>query len=476
MITRRPLPLAVALLLAAVASATPAQLRVPQAESAPAPSSAPSFMTRPPSFGAPAPMPASAAGAPQLVDRVVAVVNAEAITERELEQRIRTVTQRLRAQGVAMPPESEIQRQVLERMIVDRAALQAARDAGIRVDDAALDRTIARIAADAKLSVPQLRQRIEADGTSFATFRQEIGSEIMIGRLREREIESKVQVSEAEIDALLAEQSGAAGGGVPEYNIAQILVRVPEGSPPAVVDRARERAEALAREARGGADFAKLAAVTSDGSDAVSGGVIGLRPADRLPPMFVQAIEPLAPGQIAPVVRSPAGFHVLKLLDRRAGGIAKLAGAPVQQTRARHILVRVNELNPESEAVRRLTEIRERIEAGTVTFADMARQYSADGTASGGGDLGWVYPGDTVPEFERAMDALSPGKIAGPVQTPFGYHLIEVIERRTDEASPERVRAAARNVLRERKTAEAYQEWVSQVRDRAYVVVRLDER
>jgi peptidyl-prolyl cis-trans isomerase SurA len=192
--------------------------------------------------------------------------------------------------------------------------------------------------------------------------------------------------------------------------------------------------------------------------------------------VFVQAVDPLKPGQVAPVVRSPAGFHVLKLLERRDPAGAKASSAPVKQTRARHILVRINELNPENEVVRRLTEIRQRIEGGTVTFADMARQYSSDGSASQGGDLGWVYPGDTVPEFERAMDGLEPGQIAGPVQTPFGYHLIQVTERRTDEASPERVRAAARNALRERKAAEAYQEWISQIRDRAYVELRLDER
>jgi len=176
------------------------------------------------------------------------------------------------------------------------------------------------------------------------------------------------------------------------------------------------------------------------------------------------------------VVRSPAGLHVLKLLERRAGGVTKLAGAPVRQTRARHILVRVNELNTEAEVVRRLTEIRQRIEGGTAQFPDMARQYSADGSAGQGGDLGWVYPGDTVPEFERAMDALEPGAIAGPVRSPFGYHLIQVVERRTDEASPDRIRSAIRNELRQRKAAEAYQQWVAQTRDRAYVEYRLDER
>ncbi|MEI7445785.1 MAG: peptidylprolyl isomerase [Burkholderiales bacterium] len=465
---RRSLAWTLAALLLAAAPLVHAQLRMP-GFGAPG---------GPPPAVAPAPVPLASArpsSEPVLVDRVVAIVNNEAITARELDARTRAIVSRLGGQNVQLPPMAELQRQVLERMILDRAAQQAARDAGVRIDDAAVDRAIARIAAEQKMGVAQLRQRLEADGISFTSFRQEVASEMAIARLRERDIESRIQVSEAEVDALLAEQSGGAGPAT-EYNVAQILVRVPEGAAPEVVERLRVRAEAIAREARGGVDFTRLASNLSDGSDAITGGELGLRTADRLPPLFVQAVESLNPGEVAPVVRSPAGFHVIKLVDRRNGGIGKAAGAPVRQTRARHILVRVDELNPESEVIRRLTEIRGRLEAGTVTFADMARQYSKDGTASQGGDLGWVYPGDTVPEFERAMDDLEPGGLAGPVRTPFGYHLIQVIERRTDEASPERVRAAARNALRERKSAEAYQEWLSQIRASAYVDLRLDER
>jgi peptidyl-prolyl cis-trans isomerase SurA len=466
--TRRSPSWTLALLLLAAAPGAHAQLRMPG--TGPAPTS-PAL----PAAAASTPAAAGASREPVLVDRVVAVVNSEAITARELEIRTRSIEKRLRGQNVQLPPIEELRKQVLERMIVDRAATQAAREAGIRIDDAAIDRAIGRIAQDSKLSMAQLRQRVEADGQSFSGFRQEVASEMAIGRLRERDIEGRVQVSEAEVDALLAEQAGG-GAAAAELNIAQLLVRVPENAPPEVVERARLRAEAIAREARGGVDFGRLVTNLSDGTDAISGGELGMRTVDRLPPIFVQAVEPLAPGEIAPVLRSPAGFHVIKLVDRRDGGLAKLAGAPVRQTRARHILVRVDELNPESEVIRRLTEIRQRIEGGTVSFADMARQYSKDGTASAGGDLGWVYPGDTVPEFERAMDDLAPGRIAGPVQSPFGYHLIEVVERRTDGASPDRVRAAARNAIRERKSAEAYREWLSQVRDRAYVDVRLEER
>jgi peptidyl-prolyl cis-trans isomerase SurA len=468
--TRRSIPWTLALLLAVAAPVSSAQLRLP---SAVPPAMPAGDASRPPAASVQATPVEPRPGEPRLVDRVVAIVNADAITELELQQRTRAIAQRLRSQNVPIPPEDELQRQVLDRMITERAAMQAARDAGVRVDDAAIDRAIGRIAQEQKLTVPQLRQRIEGGGTSFAAFRGELASEMTIGRMREREIESRVQVSEAEIDAFLDGQSA----GPVEMNLAQVLVGVPEGASPEVVERARRRAESIAAAARGGADLGKLVQDASGGPDPVGGGVLGMRPADRLPPVFVQAVESLRPGEIGPVVRSPAGFHVVKLLERSEGGeIAKLAATPVRQTRVRHILVRVNELNPEAEVVRRLTEIRERIEAGRVSFAEMARQYSADGSASQGGELGWIYPGDTVPEFERAMDSLEPGRIAGPVQSPFGYHLIQVDERRTDGASRERVRAAARNAIRERKAAEAYQEWISQVRDRAYVKVRLDER
>lgn len=471
--TRRSPSWTLALLLLAAATGAHAQLRLPGAGSG---SAQPVPSLPAPATPAPAPLASARPAEPVLVDRVVAVVNNEAITARELEARTRSIEARVRGQNVQMPPREELQRQVLEKMITDRAAAQAAREAGIRIDDAGIDRAIGRIAQDSKISVAQLRQRIEADGLSFASFRQEVASEMTIGRMRDRDIEGRVQVSEAEVDALLAEQGTGGSAAAAEYNIAQLLVRVPENAPPEAVERARQRAEAIAREARGGVDFGRLATNLSQSSDAISGGELGMRTVDRLPQMFVQAVEPLSPGEVAPVLRSPAGFHVIKLIDRRNGGLSKLAGAPVRQTRARHILVRVDELNPEAEVVRRLTEIRQRIEGGTVTFQDMARQYSKDGTASSGGDLGWVYPGDTVPEFERAMDELVPGKIAGPVQSPFGFHLIEVLERRTDEASPERVRAAARNAIRERKSAEAFQEWIAQVRDRAYVDLRLEER
>jgi peptidyl-prolyl cis-trans isomerase SurA len=228
--------------------------------------------------------------------------------------------------------------------------------------------------------------------------------------------------------------------------------------------------------ARAGGDFARIVGSLSSTSEPVQGGITGMRTVDRLPAMFVEAVTPLKPGEVADEVRSPAGFHILKLIERRGGGWSDAGSGPVKQTRVRHILIRVNELNSETEVIRRLNEIAGRMRAGSVDFADMARQYSVDGSAGQGGDLGLVYQGDTVPEFERAMDALEIGQISEPVRSPFGYHLIQVTERRTDEASPERVRSATRNLLRVRKSNERFQEWTTEVRDRAYVEYRLDDQ
>lgn len=413
---------------------------------------------------------------PEEIDRVVAVVNADAITATELGARMRTVERQLRAQNIQMPPEEALRSQVLERMIIDRAQVQLARESGLRIDDAQVDRAVAGIAQQNRLTLPQLRQRLEQDGINFASFREDVRGEILIGRLREREVDQRVVISEADIDALLAEQGpGAeAAGQSAEFDLGHILLRVPENASADQIARQRARGEDLIRQIEGGAEFRRLAASFSDAPEAMSGGALGWRSADRLPELFVQAIQGLRPGQVAPLIRSPNGFHVLKVLDRRDAGGTKLGSAPVQQTHARHILIRQTELVPEAEVLRRLREIRERVINGTARFEDMARQYSSDASASNGGDLGWVYEGDTVPEFARVMDELKPGELSEPVRSPFGWHLIQVLERRTDNASPERVRMQARQVLRERRSDEAYQEWLRQLRDRTYVEYRLE--
>jgi len=409
---------------------------------------------------------------PILIDRIVAVVNAEAITDRELRQKVDTVSRRLTSQGVTLPPPQELQRQLLERMIGDAAQQQAARESGIRIDEVTIDRTVARIAQDSQMTVAQFRARLEADGVSFQSFRQDVANELTVSRFREREIDSRIQVSESEVDVYLAEQKTAAV----EFNIAQILVAISEDAPAETVAKARQQARSIVQMARAGGDFARIVGSLSSTSEPVQGGITGMRTVDRLPAMFVEAVTPLKPGEVADEVRSPAGFHILKLIERRGGGWSDAGSGPVKQTRVRHILIRVNELNSETEVIRRLNEIAGRMRAGSVDFADMARQYSVDGSAGQGGDLGLVYQGDTVPEFERAMDALEIGQISEPVRSPFGYHLIQVTERRTDEASPERVRSATRNLLRIRKSNERFQEWTTEVRDRAYVEYRLDDQ
>ncbi|MBN9427875.1 MAG: peptidylprolyl isomerase [Burkholderiales bacterium] len=407
------------------------------------------------------------------VDRIVAVVNSEAITARELALRIDIAQRQLRRQNIELPPHDALEKQVLERMIVDRAQMQQARDLGIRIEEAQLDRALAGLAQENRLTLTQLRERVERDGNSFERFREDLRDEMTRQRLREREIDSKIQIGEADVDAFLAaHKDGNAADS--ELHIAQILLRLPEGATAEQIERQRARAEELERQLQRGADFGRLAASFSDAPEAMSGGSLGWRSPERYPQLFVDAVSKLRPGQVAAVLRSPAGFHILRLVDRRSASAPQLSGAPVTQTHARHILIRPNELVTEAEALRRLNEIKQRVEGGNGDFAELARQYSADGSAGRGGDLGWVYPGDTVPEFERAMDALQPGQISDPVRTPFGLHLIQVIERRTDEASPDRVRQAARQALRERRIEENYEDWLRQLRDRTYVEYKLE--
>ncbi len=427
---------------------------------------------------APAPVPARAAAASatdlRLVDRIVAVVNDEVITFNELQFRARVAEQQLRRQNIALPAAEVLRRQVLERMIIDRAQLQLARETGVRVDDATVNATIGRIAEQNNLTLPQFRARLESEGVLFSRFRDDVRDDIIMGRLRDREVDSRVLVSDAEVDDFLATQAGVAAGSR-EINVAQILVRIPDNASTDRIEEVRKRAEELAAQARGGADFARLAASFSAAPEALTGGELGWRTPERLPTLFLDAIKGLKPGEIAPVVRSPGGFHVLKFVGARDAVQAKVAGGPLQQSRVRHILLRVTDLTPEPDVRRRLTDLRDRVVKGGQDFGQLARLHSVDGSATRGGELGWIYPGDTVPEFERAMNALKIGDISEPVQSPFGFHLIQVLERRTDESPIERSRQSARLALRERKADENFQEWVRQLRDRTYVELRLDE-
>ncbi|GMV59799.1 MAG: hypothetical protein AMXMBFR72_28920 [Betaproteobacteria bacterium] len=408
------------------------------------------------------------------LDRIVAVVNDEVITSAELQARVQIAEQQLRRQKINPPARDVLTRQVLERMIVDRAQLQLAKETGVRVDDATVNATIARIAEQNGATLPVFRERLEREGVSFARFREDVRDDITMARLRDREVDSRIQIAEGEIDNFLAAQAGVEAGAT-EYNIAQILLRVPEAVSAQRIDEIRKRAEDLLAQLKAGADFARLAASFSAGPEALSGGELGWRTAERLPTLFLDAVKDLKPGELAPIVRSPGGFHVLKLVGKRNAVEGRLATGPVQQTRARHILLRVSDLTPEPEVRRRLQDLRDRVVRGGQDFGQLARLHSVDPSATRGGDLGWLYPGDTVPEFERAMNQLKPGEVSEPVQSPFGWHLIQVLERRTEESPIERNRLAARQALRDRKADEAYQEWLRQLRDRTYVEYRLEE-
>ena len=413
---------------------------------------------------------------PVLVDAIVAVVNTDVITMRELNNRIQIVEQRMRRQNMQLPQREILQKQLLERLIINRAQMQLARDLGIRVDDAMLDRAVARIAEQNNISVQVLRDQLERDGVSFARFRDEIREEITLQRLREREVDNKLQITESEIDSFLASNNARNTDTLQELSIAQILVRVPENASAQQIADRKKRAEQAIEQIKSGAEFAKVAATFSDSGDALSGGELGWRSQARLPQLFVEAVDKLKDGELAPLVRSANGFHVLKLVGRRVtGGANTGAGNTVQQTRARHILIKVNQIVSAAEARRKLIELKARLENDAATFEDLARLYSNDGSASKGGDLGWIYPGDTVPEFERAMNSLKPGEISPPIESPFGFHLIEVLERKSEAISRERQRLVARQALREQKLEEAYEDWLRQLRDRAYVEYRLDD-
>jgi peptidyl-prolyl cis-trans isomerase SurA len=422
----------------------------------------------------PTPSPAAARSDVRPLDRIVAVVNDEAITLSELDSRTRVAVAQLRRQKIALPPEAALRRQVLERMIVDRAQLQLARESGVRVDDATVNATIARIAEQNGVPLAQFRERLEKEGIAFARFRSDVRDDIIMTRLREREVEGRIQVSEGEIDNFIAEQAGVAAGSV-EYNIAQILLRVPDNASTDRIEATRRQADELLAQLRGGADFGRLAATSSNAPEALSGGDLGWRTAERLPTLFLDAVKGLKPGELGPLVRSPGGFHILKLLGRRNAAEGRLATGPVEATHARHILLRVSDLTPEAEVRRRLSDLRERVVIGGQDFGQLARLHSADTSSTRGGDLGWLYPGDTVPEFERAMALLKPNEVSAPVASPFGWHLIQVLERRSEQSPVERNRMAARLALRERKGEETFLEWIRQLRDRTYVEYRLDD-
>ncbi len=401
------------------------------------------------------------------IEGIVAVVNTEVITQRELGGRLATVRRQLAARNIALPPDEVLTQQVLERMIVERVQLQFAAEHGIRVDDRQLELALARIAASNKMDVDAFRRAVAADGIEWSAFREDIRQEMLLSRVREREVDNRVVVSDLEVDNVF-EAELRAGKAKQEVDLGHIIVRVPESPEAGQLERFRAKADEARNRLLAGEDFAKVAAAYSDASDALQGGRIGFRSLDRLPGLYAEAVKALAASDISPVLRSAAGFHVIKVFAQRGA-----EAEPVQQTHVRHILVRTNELFSDDEAQHRLRSLRERLVNGE-DFAELARVNSQDGSASKGGDLGWAYPGDMVPEFERVMDALKIGQISEPVRSPFGWHLIQVLDRRTQGVSRERQKVVLRQAMRERKIDEAYQEWLRQIRDAAYVEIRLE--
>ena len=400
------------------------------------------------------------------LDRIVAVVDDDVITRTELNDKLESVEKQLRQQNVALPGEDTLRKQVLERLILTHIQLQLAARSGIQVDDDTLNRTISTVAAQNKLTLSEFRNVLERDGVDFAQFREEMRDEIILRKLRQRQVDSRITVTNQEIDNLLAAQKRQ-GNISDEYRVGHILIALPEAATPKQIQAAREKAQMVLSELRHGADFGKTAITFSDGQQALDGGDLGWRRAGELPTIFSDVVLQLKVGEISDLIRSSSGFHIIKLVDHR-GSDRHIT----TQTHARHILIRPNDLTSDDDARRKLTEIRDRIQHGE-DFSAMAKAYSDDKANSGnGGDLGWINPGEMDPDFEAAMNALEPNQLSKPVRTRFGWHLIEVLGRRSQDITEEFERTKAREQIYQRKVEEETVNWLRRLRDEAYVEIR----
>jgi peptidyl-prolyl cis-trans isomerase SurA len=423
-------------------------------------------------WGAGAPDAVAQASAPagtpaRTADYIVAIVNTELVTAAELELRIARVREEASRSNSALPPAAELRQRVLDLLIDERVQITHARDSGQRVDDAELERAVSNVALQNQVTLPQLREKLKQEGIDYGRFRTNIRDQMLTERVRERDVQSRIRISDAELDAFI-EKRRAASGAIDEFNIAQILVTVKDGATATEVAERRARAESALARVKAGESFETVARAVSEDGNRQQGGVIGLRPADRLPDVFMEVVRPLKAGDVAPtLLRTGAGFHVLKLVERRdAGGMA------IQQTRARHILLRPSAQLPQDAAVKRLAEFKRQIVSGAKTFEQLARENSEDGSAPQGGDLGWASPGGFVPEFEDTMNAMTLNGISEPIVSRFGVHLIQVVGRRQVTLDAKQLREQARNALREQKFDEAFTEWLRELRARAYVELR----
>ncbi len=405
----------------------------------------------------------------QKIDRIVAVVDQTVITENELSDRVRSVTSQLEKQGTELPPPAILEKQILERLITDKLQLQYAAQTGLKIDDNQLDKTIERIAAQNKMDIPTFKKALSEDGIQFRKFREDIRNEITLARLREREVDNRIQITESEIDSFLISQNTS--GASEEFEIAHILIRASEDAAPEDLRKLKAKAEQALIDLKAGKDFAKISATYSDAPNALEGGSLGWKAGSQIPNLFLEALKPLKAGEFSSILRSPNGFHILKLTNRR-GGTSPLV---VAQSHVRHILIKVNEAVSEKDARSRIEGIKERLDHGE-NFVDLAKQYSDDGSGKSGGDLGWISPGDTVPEFEKTMNGLAIGEISPVIKTQFGFHVLQVTERRSQDMSKEAARIKARQEIRARKSDEAYQDWVRELRDRAFVELRLEDK
>src|SRR5437764_6149185 len=427
--------------------------------------------TQPPApVSTPAPASRAAAVATVPLDRVIAVVNDEALTQWDLREQRRLVLEQLKASNVAAPASDVLDKQVMERLITERALTQFAKETGIRVDDTTVERTILRIAEENKLSPDEFRKVLEKENIPYANYREDIRRQVVMQRLRDREVDSKILVTDAEVDGYLATVASQAGGER-EYLLSHVYVSLPEQASADQIEARRRRAAEALGQIKNGKEFAEVAASYSDAPDATSGGSLGWRSPARLPSIFADTAVKMNTGDVSDVLRSPGGFHIFKMVDLRNRDQPTV----VDQSHVRHILIKVNEATSEAEGKVKIERLRERI-IGGAKFEELARVNSEDATSARGGDLGWISPGDTVPDFERAMDKLAFHELSVPVRTPFGWHLIEVIERRKQDITQERRREQARQALRQRKSEEQFQEFVRQTRDRAYVEYKIDER
>jgi peptidyl-prolyl cis-trans isomerase SurA len=404
------------------------------------------------------------------LDRIVAIVDQTVITERELESRIATVTAQFKKQGTELPEESILRKQILERLITDTLQIQYAAQIGLKVDDNQLDKTIEKIAEQNNLTLTEFSEALAKDGISMLKFRADIRNEITVARLREREVDGRVNVSESEIDNYLTSQSSL-NENTDEFEISHILIRTPEEGATEDIQKAKAKVDEAASQLNSGISFAKVSASFSDAPNALEGGSLGWKKGSQMPALFLDALKNMQAGEVSAPLRSPNGFHLLKLTNKR-GGNSPLV---IQQTHARHILIKITEVMSDKEAETKINAIKERLDNGE-KFEVLARQFSEDSTASNGGDLNWVNPGDTVPPFEAAMNALKDGQISAPVRSQFGWHIIQVIERRSQDMSKESARLKARQEIRSRKADEAYQDWIRELRDRAYVELRLEDK